>query len=220
MELAVASGLQVLNTMLEEDRTALCGPRYQHQAERAARRARGRSPSEVVLGGRKVRCAGRASGPTGDEVPAADVSGVRATRPAESSRRRADAHRRRHAAVRAEPGAAPGATSRVARHQQERREPPVRREDRGAAHAWQTAPLEASIWWRCYRRRPHRRALHRRRPRDRHRRAETRAGPLGRVDGECRRLSESPGGSPEPRPADRSQPLGDPRWRRRRSTKR
>src|SRR5207302_1249194 len=53
MELAVASGLKVLTTMLEEDRTTICGPRYQHQAERQASRA-GTVPSEVVLGGRKV----------------------------------------------------------------------------------------------------------------------------------------------------------------------
>ena len=36
MDLAVASGLKVLTTMLEEDRTAICGPRYQHQADRYA----------------------------------------------------------------------------------------------------------------------------------------------------------------------------------------
>ena len=30
-ELAVRSGLKVLETMLEEDRTALCGPRYAHR---------------------------------------------------------------------------------------------------------------------------------------------------------------------------------------------
>jgi transposase-like protein len=53
MELAVSSGLKVLHTMLEEDRTAICGPRYQHQAERTASRA-GTVPSDVVLGGRKV----------------------------------------------------------------------------------------------------------------------------------------------------------------------
>src|SRR5207237_5045067 len=53
MELAVTSGLKVLTTMLEEDRTAICGPRYQHQLEREASRA-GTVPSEVVLGGRKV----------------------------------------------------------------------------------------------------------------------------------------------------------------------
>src|SRR5205814_8663872 len=50
---AVASGLKVLTTMLEEDRTAICGPRYQHRAERQASRA-GTAPSEVTLGGRKV----------------------------------------------------------------------------------------------------------------------------------------------------------------------
>jgi len=53
MELAVASGLKVLTTMLEEDRTAICGLRYQHQAERQASRT-GTVASEVVLGGRKV----------------------------------------------------------------------------------------------------------------------------------------------------------------------
>jgi len=53
MELAIASGLKVLQTMLEDDRTAICGQRYQHQVERQASRA-GTVPSEVVLGGRKV----------------------------------------------------------------------------------------------------------------------------------------------------------------------
>jgi putative transposase len=54
MELAVASGLKVLTTMLEADRTAICGPRYAHEPERAASRA-GTVTSEVVLGGRKVQ---------------------------------------------------------------------------------------------------------------------------------------------------------------------
>lgn len=53
MELAVASGMKVLEAMLEEDRTALCGPRYERLAERHAHRS-GWAPSEVVLGGRKV----------------------------------------------------------------------------------------------------------------------------------------------------------------------
>ena len=52
-ELVVRSGLKVLATMLEEDRTAVCGPRYVHQADRQAVRA-GSVPSDVVLGGRKV----------------------------------------------------------------------------------------------------------------------------------------------------------------------
>jgi putative transposase len=54
MELAVASGLKVLHTMLEADRTAICGPRYEHQTDRGASRA-GTVASEVVLGGRKVQ---------------------------------------------------------------------------------------------------------------------------------------------------------------------
>ena len=33
-ELVVASGLKVLEAMLEEDRAAVCGPRYAHQPER------------------------------------------------------------------------------------------------------------------------------------------------------------------------------------------
>src|SRR6266581_6026948 len=53
MELAVASGLKMFHAMLEDDRTTICGPRYQHQADRTASRA-GTVPSEVVLGGRKV----------------------------------------------------------------------------------------------------------------------------------------------------------------------
>ena len=52
-ELMVRSGLRVLDVMLEEDRAALCGPKYAHLSERTAARA-GTVPSEVVLGGRKV----------------------------------------------------------------------------------------------------------------------------------------------------------------------
>jgi transposase-like protein len=52
-ELALRSGLQIFATMLEEDRTAICGPRYAHQPDRQVGRA-GTVPSEVVLGGRKV----------------------------------------------------------------------------------------------------------------------------------------------------------------------
>ena len=49
MELALRSGLKVFTTMLEEDRTAICGPRYAHEPERPASRA-GTTRSEVVLG--------------------------------------------------------------------------------------------------------------------------------------------------------------------------
>jgi transposase-like protein len=50
---AVRSGLKVLETILEEDRTAICGQRYAHVADRQASRA-GTVSGEVVLGGRKV----------------------------------------------------------------------------------------------------------------------------------------------------------------------
>jgi transposase-like protein len=68
MELAVASGLKVLITMLEEDRTAICGPRYQHQAARQATRA-GTASSQVVLGGRKVALRRPRVRTSGAEVP-------------------------------------------------------------------------------------------------------------------------------------------------------
>ena len=55
-DLAVRSGLQVLDAMLEEDRTAICGPRYAHQADRTASRA-GTVASTVVLGGGRYRSA-------------------------------------------------------------------------------------------------------------------------------------------------------------------
>jgi transposase-like protein len=53
LELVVRSGMKVLDAMLEEDRTTLCGARYAHEPDRAASRA-GSVASEVVLGGRKV----------------------------------------------------------------------------------------------------------------------------------------------------------------------
>ena len=53
LELALRSGLKVFTTMLEEDRTAICGRRYAHEPDRPASRA-GSVRSEVVLGGRTV----------------------------------------------------------------------------------------------------------------------------------------------------------------------
>ena len=53
LELVTRSGLQVLGAMLEEDHTAVCGPRYAHEPNRPASRA-GTVRGEVVLGGRKV----------------------------------------------------------------------------------------------------------------------------------------------------------------------
>jgi transposase-like protein len=68
MELAVASELKVLHVMLEDDRTAICGPRYVHRPDRQAIRA-GTVPSEVVFGGRKVAIRRPRVRANGHEVP-------------------------------------------------------------------------------------------------------------------------------------------------------
>jgi putative transposase len=82
MEIAVASGLKVLQTMLEEDRGALCGPRYAHQADRRASRF-GTAPSEVVLGGRKVVIRRPRVRSSKAEVPLPTFQAVAATDPLE-----------------------------------------------------------------------------------------------------------------------------------------
>jgi len=67
-ELAVRAGLRVFTAMLEEDRTAICGPRYAHEPDRPASRA-GTVRSEVVLGGRKVAMARPRVRTAAGEVP-------------------------------------------------------------------------------------------------------------------------------------------------------
>ena len=130
-ELMVRSGLRVLDAMLEEDRTALCGPRYAHQPARAASRA-GTVPGDVVLGGRKVAVPRPRVRADGHEVPAADVPGPGAHRPVESARRRAQAGGRRDPPVCAESGTPAGRRGEP-RHEQKQRQPTVRGEDHGAA---------------------------------------------------------------------------------------
>src|ERR1700730_12108400 len=49
----IVSGLEYVGEVLEEERTALCGPRYQHDPQRQALRA-GSMPSSLSLGGRRV----------------------------------------------------------------------------------------------------------------------------------------------------------------------
>ena len=53
MELCIHTGLEVLQHMMEQDRTALCGPVRQHAADRTAYRG-GHAPAEITLGGRRV----------------------------------------------------------------------------------------------------------------------------------------------------------------------
>jgi transposase-like protein len=53
-EFVIEAGTQSLEVLLEDERTHLCGPRYQHDAARQAMRS-GHAPGELVMGGRKVR---------------------------------------------------------------------------------------------------------------------------------------------------------------------
>ncbi len=51
--LVVTAGLHAMQDLLEQERRAVCGPRYAHQPERQASRA-GHARGELVLGGRRV----------------------------------------------------------------------------------------------------------------------------------------------------------------------
>jgi len=65
----VRSGMQALAELLEEERAALCGPRYRHDPERTSSRA-GYAPGELVMGGRRVSVARpRVRDREGREVP-------------------------------------------------------------------------------------------------------------------------------------------------------
>lgn len=53
-EFVISAGTAALTAVLEEERTALVGPRYAHLPTRAARRS-GSAPGELVMGGRRVQ---------------------------------------------------------------------------------------------------------------------------------------------------------------------
>ena len=53
-ELVHTVGMHALEALLKAEQTALCGPRYQHDPQRAANR-HGSTQGELVLGGRRVR---------------------------------------------------------------------------------------------------------------------------------------------------------------------
>jgi putative transposase len=55
-EFVVNAGMEALTMLLERERSEACGPRYQHQPGRLARRT-GHAPGELVMGGRRVRVA-------------------------------------------------------------------------------------------------------------------------------------------------------------------
>ena len=106
-DLAVRSGLQVLDAMLEEDRTAICGPRYAHQADRTASRA-GPVASTVVLGGRKVSIRRPRVRSGRQEVPLPTFQTNGPDRSTAAAHRRAAVGRREHPRLCPESGAASG----------------------------------------------------------------------------------------------------------------
>jgi hypothetical protein len=117
MELAVASGMKVLQAMLEEDRIAVCGPRDAHQSVRQAVRA-GTAPTEVVFGGRKVaiRRPRVRSKATRSPCPRLKSWPIPTRSIAESSNRCCSVWRRRNTSVVSSPPAmmsAPGARARA-----------------------------------------------------------------------------------------------------------
>ncbi len=67
-EFVVSAGMSALGVLLEEERTALCGQRYEHQSGRRAHRG-GHVPGELVMGGRRVSVKRpRARSVDGDEL--------------------------------------------------------------------------------------------------------------------------------------------------------
>src|SRR5260370_3505018 len=53
-EFLVESGMRALSELLEQERTELCGPRYQHQSQRTAHRA-GFATRELAMSGRHLQ---------------------------------------------------------------------------------------------------------------------------------------------------------------------
>ncbi len=68
-EAVLAAGMTVLGALLEQERTALCGPRYTHDASRGASRA-GHADGELAMGGQRVSVRRpRVRAVAGHEVP-------------------------------------------------------------------------------------------------------------------------------------------------------
>ena len=72
-ELCIETGCEVLKTMMEADREAICGPKGRHDAERHALRG-GSTPSRVTLGGRQIGLSRLRVRSTSGEVPLASFT--------------------------------------------------------------------------------------------------------------------------------------------------
>ena len=78
--LCIATGLQVLEAMMESDREVLCGPKGRQQVERSAWRG-GSADSRVTLGGRQVEVPRLRVRSAGGEVPLVSFAWASATDP-------------------------------------------------------------------------------------------------------------------------------------------
>ena len=78
--LCIATGLQVLEAMMEADREALCGAKGRHQVERPAWRG-GSVDSQVTLGGRQVEVPRLRVRSADGEVPLASFQWAASTDP-------------------------------------------------------------------------------------------------------------------------------------------
>ena len=78
--LCIATGLQVLEAMMEADRAVLCGPKGRHRVERSAWRG-GSVESPVTLGGRQVEVPRLRVRSAGGEVPLVSFQWAAATDP-------------------------------------------------------------------------------------------------------------------------------------------
>ena len=65
-ETVLLSGMEAVTALLEQERAAVCGPRYQHAEQRVAYRS-GHVPSSLVLGGRRVSVSRPRARTTGGE---------------------------------------------------------------------------------------------------------------------------------------------------------
>ncbi|MCY3819244.1 MAG: hypothetical protein OXH52_07770 [Gammaproteobacteria bacterium] len=106
--LCIATGLQVLEAMMEAEREVLCGPKRRHQAERGAWRG-GSADSHVARGGRQAELPRLRVRSAEGEVPLVSFEWAAASDPL-------DEHRLAAVAGRSWPRCGPaGATRRTAR---------------------------------------------------------------------------------------------------------
>ena len=83
--LCIATGMQVLEAMMEADREVLCGPKGRHQVERTVWRG-GSVDSQVTLGGRQVELLRLRVRSADGEVPLVSFQWAAATDPMDNTR--------------------------------------------------------------------------------------------------------------------------------------